>query len=64
MKEKNRFSECYKKVLYAGPKSARNILTNLSRNPARARSETRSDPKSPARLTILIQMCYLKCIKL
>jgi len=29
-KEKNRYSECYKKVLYAGPKSARNILTNLN----------------------------------
>jgi len=34
-KEKNRYSECYKEVLYAGPKSARNILTNLSPNPAR-----------------------------
>jgi len=45
-KEKNRYSECYKKVLYASPKSARNILTNLSPN--------------PAQLTTLIQL--LKCI--
>jgi len=28
--EKNCYSECYKKVLYASPKSARKILTNLS----------------------------------
>jgi len=35
MKEKNRYSECYKRVLYAAPKSARNILTNLSPNPTR-----------------------------
>jgi len=34
-KEKIFYSECYKNVLYAGPKSARNILTNLSPNPAR-----------------------------
>jgi len=34
-KEKNPYPECYKKVLYAAPKSARNILTNLSPNPAR-----------------------------
>jgi len=37
-KEKNRYSECYKKVLYAGLKSARNILTNLSPSPARLAS--------------------------
>jgi len=30
--EKILYTECYKKVLYAGPKSAWNILTNLSRN--------------------------------
>jgi len=47
-KEKNRCSECKKKVLYAGPKSARNILTDLSPNPARARTETSPDLKSPA----------------
>jgi len=35
MKAKNRYSEWYKKVLYTGPKSARNILTNLSPNPTR-----------------------------
>jgi len=34
-KGKNRYFECYKKLVYAGPKSARNILTNLSPNPAR-----------------------------
>jgi len=34
-KEKNCYSECYKNVLYAGPKSAENISTNLSPNPAR-----------------------------
>jgi len=32
---KNRCFEWYKKLVYAGPKSARNILTNLSPNPAR-----------------------------
>jgi len=32
--KKNRYSECYK-VLYAGPKSARTFLTNLSPNLAR-----------------------------
>jgi len=35
LRKKNRYSECYNKVLYAGPKSTRNILTNLSLNPAR-----------------------------
>ena len=34
-KEKNYYSECYKKVLHAGPKSTRNSLTNLSPNQAR-----------------------------
>jgi len=34
-KEKNRYSECYTKVLYAGPKSARNILTDFRPNSAR-----------------------------
>jgi len=34
-KEKNRYSEIYKKVLFPGPKSARNVLINLSPNPAR-----------------------------
>jgi len=35
-KKKNRCSECYTNVLCADPKSARNILINLSPNPARA----------------------------
>jgi len=35
-KEKNRYFEWYKKLVYAGAKSARNILTNLSPNPARS----------------------------
>jgi len=48
-KENNRCFEWYKKLVYAAPKSTRNILTNLSPNPAR----TWSDPKSPARLTTL-----------
>jgi len=34
-KKKSRLSASYKKVLYGSPKSARNILTNLSPNPAR-----------------------------
>jgi len=34
-KEKNRCFEWYTKLVYAGAKSARNILTNLSPNPAR-----------------------------
>jgi len=34
-REKTLLSKCYEKVLYAGPKSARNILTNLSPNPTR-----------------------------
>jgi len=34
-KEKKFYSECYKKVLHAGTKLARNILTNLSPNSAR-----------------------------
>jgi len=34
-KEKNRYFEWYKILLYAGPKWARNILTNLRPNPAR-----------------------------
>jgi len=34
-KEKNPYSECYQTVLYPGPKSAQNILTNLTPNPAR-----------------------------
>jgi len=29
-KKKNRFSECYENVLYAGPKLTRNILTKLN----------------------------------
>ena len=33
-KKKNPYSLCHKKVLYAGPKSSRNILTNLSPSPA------------------------------
>jgi len=53
MKEKNHYSECYKKVLYAGPKWDRNILTNLSPNPARPE---KPDPKSPARITTLQQI--------
>jgi len=32
---KNSYSECYKIILCLGPKSARNILSNLSPNPAR-----------------------------
>ena len=51
MKEKNRYSECYDKVLYAGPNSARNIFTNSNR--------TRADPKSPARLTTLSWLHHL-----
>ena len=31
-KEKNRYFEWYKQLVYAGPKSARNILTNSSPN--------------------------------
>jgi len=58
-KEKNRCSECKKKVLYAGPKSARNILTDLSPNPARARTETSPDLKSPAyNSTPKVSCCY------
>ena len=34
-KVKDRYLKCSKNVLYAGPKSARNILKNLSPNPAR-----------------------------
>jgi len=34
-KEKNHYFECYKKLVCAGPKSARNILTDLSQNPSR-----------------------------
>jgi len=34
-KKKNRYFEWYNKLVYAGPKSARNIWTNLSSNPAR-----------------------------
>jgi len=34
-KRKTRHTECYKKVLYTGPKWTRNIFTNLSPNPAR-----------------------------
>jgi len=33
--EKDRYFEWYKKLAYAGPKSSRNIFTNLSPNPAR-----------------------------
>jgi len=44
-KEKNRFFEWYKKLVYAGPKSARNILTNLSPNPDRNRA--RPEKASP-----------------
>ena len=42
-KDKNRYSESYYNVLYAGPKSARNILTNLSPNPA----QNRTRPEEP-----------------
>jgi len=42
-----------KKLVYGGPKSARNILTNISPNPA----QTQADPKSPARLTTLTHTC-------
>jgi len=38
--EKKRYSECYKKVLYAGPKSFPNILANLNPNPTRKNSPT------------------------
>jgi len=63
--EKNRCSECYKKVLCAGSKSTRNILTNVSPNPNRARIETRSDPKSPARLKTLGETeVWAFCVKL
>ena len=34
-RKKNRYCECCKKVLYAGPKLARNILTSLKPEPAR-----------------------------
>jgi len=58
-KEKNRYSKCYKIVLCAGPKSARNILSNFSLNPARNlkspdRLATLSEPLS-AKLPPLIQ---------
>jgi len=33
--EKYRYSECFKKVLEAGPRLGRNILSSLSPNPAR-----------------------------
>jgi len=46
-KEKNRYCECYIKFCM----QVRNILTNLSPNPVRARPEIRPDLKSPARLT-------------
>ena len=42
-KDKNRYSESYYNVLYAGPKSARNILTTLSPNPA----QNRTRPEEP-----------------
>jgi len=35
VKKKNRYFEWYNKLVYAGPKSARNILTNLSPNQTR-----------------------------
>ena len=53
-KEKDRNSECCKKVLYAGPKSARNILTNLSPNPARPE---KPGPTCKSGLTILLIFC-------
>ena len=43
-KEKNCDSECYKKVLYAGPKLARNILAKLSPNPARPEKQSLHSP--------------------
>jgi len=55
---KNRYSECYQ-VLYPGPKSARNILTNLSPNPTQAQPNTWPDPK--ARLTTLLPISFSDC---
>jgi len=52
-KEENLYSKCYKMVLCAGPKSARNILPNFSLNPAR-------NPKSPARLATLSELLSAK----
>jgi len=48
-KEKNRYSECFKKVLYAGPKSPRNILTNLSPNPSRSKKPRPTYNSGPAK---------------
>jgi len=63
-KEKNRYFEWYKKLLcihYARPKSARNILTNLSPNPAR--------PENPVPTTTLHQVALqptllIRCMKI
>jgi len=58
-KEKNRYSEFYKKVFLCRPEISLKDFEKLKPEPGRARPETLPHTESPARLTTLYQITQI-----